>query len=304
MQTISVMLQADNPSHIDEFQSIVERMRSKVQTHPVTIEPRLTQEEHLAVFRFVSWSQEEYTIETIDIVRAFVSLVIVEWIIRVMEPQIVSDCIRQELPMTNNEWPKVKPYIKRALNEPVCTQHEVGRTAMRKARLYRTFFTYLLENREIHLHGFARFRLKEYQKEVREAVTSALEEYQEDKQYEEFLELLRYFISTQDTQYETVHVVPTEKHFELFDEHGSLIALEKLETMLGMMDTPERSEDGLISALITLAPEKIVFHQTEKRQGVAQTVSSIFEGRVSYCSSCAHCLLTGRPLDLQQPTRL
>ena len=304
MQTVSVMLQADNPSHIEEFQAIVERLRSKVQTHPVTIEPRLTIVEHLAVFRFVSWSSEEYTAETIDIVRAFVSLVIVEWVIGVIEPELVASCINQEITDASEEREKINPYVLRALHDPLEHDAPVDRTAMRKARLYRTFFTYLLENRELHLHGFVRFRLKEYRQEVVEAVSVAVEEYQEDKQYQEFLELLRYFISTQDTQYETIHVVPADKHFELYDEQGGLISLEQLEVIFGLADPQERTDDNLISSLITLAPHKVVFHQTEIRPSLAQTIHSLFDGRVTYCTSCTHCLLNGRKLDLQHPTQL
>lgn len=304
MQTISVMLQADHPSHIEAFQDIVAKVRSQVQTRPVTIETRLTQEEHLATFTFVSWSSEEYTIDTIDIVRAFVSLILAEWVVRVIEPQIVASCVKQELPLPDQEWEIMRLYILGALHESLDDTALAGHTALRKARLYRTFFAYLLEHRDIHLLGFSRFRLKEYRREVEEIVNGALKEYREDKQYHEFLELLRYYADTQETQYETIHVVLSDERFDLFDEQGGPISHEQLGSIWTMAESAERSEDSLVSALITLAPQSIVFHQSGKRQGLVQTIDRIFPGRVSHCSACTHCIRSGRQLDLQHPTRL
>jgi putative sporulation protein YtxC len=304
VQTLSVALEADNPSHIGAFQAIVESLRQKVQTDPVTIEVTLTWHPHLAVFTFVSFSAEEYTLETIDIVRAFVTLALVEWVMRVVEPACVALCVRNE-PRAIGDWEKLKPYVLRVLNESAYEEAFIGKNTLRKSRLYRAFFAYLQENNEVHLHGFVRFRLKEYRQELAEAVEEAIDDYLEDRQYQEFIELLRYFVSTQESRHETIHIVPLEgNRFSLYDENGLPLQLEALEAYVGMQDAPDRTDDLLLSALITLAPQKIVFHLTEGRQALAQTLHSIFEDRFAYCSACAHCLINGRTLDFQQPTPL
>ncbi|NGQ94475.1 hypothetical protein G3578_04690 [Brevibacillus sp. SYP-B805] len=304
MQTISVALDADNPSHIGAFQAIVESLRQKVRTDPVTIEVAPTRYSHTAVFTFVSYSAEEYTLETIDIVRAFVALALAEWVVRVVEPACVALCVRNE-PRAIGEWEKLKPYVLRVLNESAYGEASIGKNTLRKSRLYRTFFAYLLENSEVHLHGFVRFRLKEYRQELAEAVAEAIDDYLEDQQYQEFIELLRFFVSTQESRRETIHIVPLEgNRFALYDESGLPLQLEGLEAYVGMRDAPDRTDDLLLSALISLAPHKIVFHQAEGRQALAQTLHSIFEDGFSYCSACAHCLINGRTLDFQQPTPL
>jgi putative sporulation protein YtxC len=305
VQTLSVLLQADNPSHIDAFRAIVERLRQKVQTHPVTIEVSLSQHGQFAIFTFASWSVEEYTLETIDIVRAFVALASVEWVIHVIEPEMVTGCMREAAADTTGDWEQMKPYVLRVLEEPVSEETPIGKSTMRKARLYRAFFAYLLDHSELHLHGFVRFRLKEYRLELMETIDAAIDEYLEDKQYQEFIELLRYFISTQESRHEVIHIVSgTNKHVSLYDENGLPLQLEQLESIYGLSDPCDRSDDDLISALITLAPKKIVFHHADERQALAQTLQSIFESRFSYCSTCAYCLISGRALDLQQPTQL
>ena len=50
-------------------------------------------------------------------------------------------------------------------------------------------------------------------------------------------------------------------------------------------------EDKLISVLITLAPKRIIWQETEKNknQNIIKTVSEIFKDRFSLCNGCELC---------------
>jgi putative sporulation protein YtxC len=153
--------------------------------------------------------------------------------------------------------------------------------------------------------GFVRFRLQEHWGDLFELVEAGFDDYLEDKQYQEFVELLRYFISVQETKHDLIHVVPSlDKHFHLYDECGEQILLDHLDAILNMEEQKCREEDYLVSALVTLAPRQIVFHRAEDRQALAQTIGNIFDKRLLACTSCPYCLASRRALDANKPTQL
>lgn len=306
MQTISVYLQREKPTDYEAFRAIVQKLKSQVNTYPVTIDWREQVDKDCHAFVFQSWSDQEYTLETRDIVRAFVSLVIVEWIIRVVEPEFVQRYVsRDSLLEEEAELWQILPYVKRILDDsPDQGEWPIDKAVTRRAKLYRKTFEFLQENREIILRGFARFRLKDYWNHLFEAVDAGIDEYLEEKQYQEFVELLRYFISHQETKYEVVHIVPAAAKFLLYDQEGQPIQLDQLDAVFSLGEQKCREEDYLISALVTLAPKKIVFHLAEEKQALSQTINGIFENRLVCCTSCAYCLTNRRPLDVNKPTHL
>jgi putative sporulation protein YtxC len=306
MQTISVYLQKRKPSYADSFRVIVERLSKQVHTYPVTIRYREEPQAEYHAFIFQSWSCEEYTLETRDIVRAYVSLAIVDWIVQVLEPEILHSFVQDDYDAeAAGELLQILPYVERILHETAAQQPATDKAMRRKAKIYRKVFEYLLENGTIILHGFVRFRLKEYWQELSEAVEAGIDDYLQEKQYQEFVELLRYFISHQETKYELVHIVPTEtKQFLLYDAAGKQIQMEQLDAVFSVSEQKCREEDYLVSALVTIAPKKIIFHLAEEKQALAHTIHTIFDNRLSFCSACAYCLTNRRPLDVNKPTHL
>ncbi|UFJ39221.1 putative sporulation protein YtxC [Brevibacillus humidisoli] len=304
MQTLSVFLEADKPWHSEMFRTAIRKIESKVETGSVTIEYKEEMRGTYHVFRFVSWSSEEYTLETRDVVRSFIALVAVEWIVRVMEPDVIQGVLAKEYgPELAQEWEAVLPHIQHVLLDAEAGQTRDAATA-RKARIYRKIHAYLQDNHELVLEGFVRFRLKEYWDELAEAVEWGIEEYLREKEYREFVELLRYFISLQEARYRIVHVVPRNgKPYGLFDEKGQVIRLDQLDAMISHSEQEFRDEDYLVSALVTLAPLKIVLHRSEEKPALAETLRSIFGERLSYCGACAYCLSRNRTnLDFRKPT--
>jgi putative sporulation protein YtxC len=307
MQTFYVYLESDNPTYCAAFRSIVESLTERVKTDPVTITYNEKELQGFTLFQFQSWSAEEYNADTIDFARAFVSLALTDWIFQVKEPEIIEEMAADLLAIEDleHEWPFILPYVMRMCQESGEEEMPLVQMAARKAKVYRKVFDYLDHDRHINLQGFVRFRLHEHWNDLFELVEAGLDEYLEDKQYEEFVELLRYFISVQETQYSLVHVVPNpEKHFLLFDEHGEMIELDHLDSILNVGEQKCREEDYLVSVLVTLAPQQIVFHQAEEKQALAQTIRNIFDNRLNVCTTCPFCLTSRRTLDATKPTQL
>jgi len=307
MQTYYVYLESDNATYGAALRSIVENLTNRVKTDPVTITYNEIPLRGYTLFQFQSWSAEEFNAETIDYVRAFVSLALTEWIFQVKEPEILEEMAADLLAaeQLEEEWPEIQPYVMRMCQENGEEEMSLVNMPARKSKVYRKLFDYLEDEHHINLQGFVRFRLHEHWNDLFELVEAGLDDYLEDKQYEEFVQLLRYFISVQETQYARVHVVPDpEKHFLLYDESGERISLDHLDSILHVGEQKCREEDYLVSALVTLAPEQIVFHQAGNKQALAHTLRSIFDNRLHECSSCPFCVTVRRTLDATKPTPL
>lgn len=149
---------------------------------------------------------------------------------------------------------------------------------------------YLHGHRELVVDGFVRFRMKEYVQYLSGVLEKAVDGFLLDREYQEFIRLLRYFVDLQQPLLEEVHVVVRPSGlFRLLDPDRRIISNEYLEgevTQLaeGALDY----EDLLISALITIAPRKIILHFRDHPRAV-DTLRNVFQGRVLICEGCTLC---------------
>lgn len=149
---------------------------------------------------------------------------------------------------------------------------------------------FLKNHESINLEGFLRFRLKGYIDRLREVVEQALENFLAEKEYKEFIRLLRYFVENQEPRVNEVHVVIyTAELFRLLDEEQKPLEPEYLQGILGEFSDNELNyEDLLLSALITLAPRRIYLHHPKDIE-ITTTIQQVFNERVQLCSHCDLC---------------
>jgi len=162
----------------------------------------------------------------------------------------------------------------------------------RKVKLRENIQDYLEQNRHINADGFLRFRMGAYLNDLRDSLSKAVDEYLVEKEYSEFIRLLRYFVEIQDPKLPLVHVIMRQNGTcQIYDENRKQLQHEYLENFEAGADPEVSYEDLLISALITLAPESIILHTSsfEAKQEMCDTIKSIFEGRVQECVKCDLC---------------
>lgn len=162
----------------------------------------------------------------------------------------------------------------------------------RKLKVAEEIELYLNENTRLDLGGIATFRLHGYRHELGDIVEYALDEYVLDKQYQEFISLLKYFVGLQQSKVAMVHLVHRGNHdfmlyndkFQLFEPkpHSDRLVAEMLETEMNI-------EDMVISSLIAASPKQIVVHTQHVDMQVIRTIETIFDNRVSVCSDCMLC---------------
>ncbi len=167
----------------------------------------------------------------------------------------------------------------------------------RKTRIAQKIRDYLEIHDKLILEGFIRFRLKEYYSELQAAITVAVDEFVMEKEYLEFIRLLRYFVDIQEPKIETLHVlVKPSGGFQLYDQDNNMVNNDYLDGFVAdLVDNEITYEDLLISALITIAPRFVVLHVTAKRESeTIRTIRNVFGDRVSNCQGCSLCSLSSK----------
>jgi putative sporulation protein YtxC len=166
---------------------------------------------------------------------------------------------------------------------------DIGKTLSRHNWILTEVSRYLEQNRQLDLEGFFRFRLKDYFQELNEAVEKAVSNFVMEKEYLEFLRLLRYFVDVQEPKIDEVHVLfQTKQDFFILDEALQPIKPGQLEGMLAQLDQEIEYEDWLLSALITLAPRRIILHIICPVE-VVEIIINVFQHRATICGGCELC---------------
>jgi len=182
-----------------------------------------------------------------------------------------------------------------ALNYLDCDSKDSGAVlwSRKKRKILSKLKEFLGACNQIVIDGFIRFRLKEYIRELQEAADKAADDFLMDREYKEFIQLLKYFVDIQDCRIDVVNVVMKSGGvFKLFDGQNRVINSAYLEGFIfDLIESDINYEDLLISALITIAPREIVFHTggAAGPSGTLDTIRNIFCQRVTVCNGCELC---------------
>ncbi|HEY3365855.1 MAG TPA: putative sporulation protein YtxC [Symbiobacteriaceae bacterium] len=177
----------------------------------------------------------------------------------------------------------------------------------RKAQILHRLRDYLESSDELVLEGFITFRLRDYVEELEDAVDRAVDDFLMEREYREFVRLLKYFVDVQEPRMDHVHVlIRPGGSFKLVDDDGNAIRSEYLEEfVVEMVDSEVNYEDLLISALITLAPRSVTVHTrtSDEWDESIETIKGVFGERVTFCEACPVCAVpSAHPADSSQAT--
>jgi putative sporulation protein YtxC len=151
---------------------------------------------------------------------------------------------------------------------------------------------YLRGARHLNIEGFIHFRLQFYLVELRKIVESAVDDYLIEKEYQEFIKLLKYFVEIQEPKVLEAHVmVGPDGHFQIRDAKQKLVEQDYEQLNAAYLQDRVDNEDMLVSALVTAAPGRVVIHRqvTLQYPKVTSTLKKIFEGKITFCKNCKDC---------------
>ena len=148
---------------------------------------------------------------------------------------------------------------------------------------------FLQEYNMVNLEGFVRFRLRDYWNTLQESLEESIDGFLLEKEYQEFIYLLSYFVELQEPKINLVYVLISEYgFFQILDENQRVLKTDSLDGFTFGIDKEDLEfEDLLISSLISVAPWKLILHTAEQR--IVNTIVGIFGERVSICEGCSLC---------------
>ena len=143
------------------------------------------------------------------------------------------------------------------------------------------------DNPEININGFLTFRTKEIREEFEEIIERIVDRYMVEKEYKEFIKLLKYFVDIQESKINLVNLyVQPHGGYTLKDEDGkdvlNIFLSELSECKIGV---DANLEDVIISGLITSVPKKIKIYGKEicSNKEFLDTIIKVFGERVTIC---------------------
>ena len=143
---------------------------------------------------------------------------------------------------------------------------------------------FLKETGYININGFIRFRMKAMIDTIEEIIDKIVDKYMVEKEYNEFIKLLKYFVDVQECKIEEIDLrILNNGLYEIKNGLGEDVFKEFLNEIKDNADENTINiEDVIISGLITNAPRKIkIFNEVKcNNKEFLRTIKNVFGERV------------------------
>lgn len=169
--------------------------------------------------------------------------------------------------------------------------------------LINDFESYLKNNKSIILDGFLNFRIKDYMSILEEVVDDAVNNFVIEKEYLEFISLLKMYVNSQKSTCDIVHLIYNNESSILLDKDKNIINVsDDVFKAKYLSDISFSSNDYALNSLLTLIPKKIYIHLIDNCiDEFIHTLSLIFESRVEICTDCDICkIYKNNPMNLKR----
>ena len=156
-----------------------------------------------------------------------------------------------------------------------------------------SFYNYLKTSKSIVLDGFINFRLKDYKNYLDDLLHESVSCYIVQKEYLEFISLVKSYVYSQKSISETIHLVYSSSESILLDENKEILL--NLDTTLKskfLSDISFSSNDYTLNSLLTLLPRNLYIHLIDDNiDEFITTLQLIFENKITICTNCNICSL-------------
>ena len=149
---------------------------------------------------------------------------------------------------------------------------------------------YLKKNKSMILDGFVTFRIKEYIEKIDELVDEGVNKYIVEKEYAEFISLLKMYVNSKEPETEEIHLIYTNGESILLDKNKDIITIANNSfNAKYLSDITFSSNDFALNTLLSLLPKKINVNLITKKDEFIDTLCLIFEEKVYMCTDCNIC---------------
>jgi len=143
------------------------------------------------------------------------------------------------------------------------------------------------EKQEINIDGFITFRMRNLRGDIENIIDKVIELYMVEKEYKEFIKLLKYFVEIQESKIEEINIIiEKNNNYIIKNKQGKNLYYDFLKEITAEQGAIELNmEDILISGLITNAPENIIIYGKENctNKEFLDTIENVFEDKVVFC---------------------
>lgn len=182
--------------------------------------------------------------------------------------------------------------ILKICNENLC-EDEYSLTN-RQIALFDVFYDYITTHHSLVLSGFINFRLYDYREILENLVDFSVNEYIIEREYFEFISLIKLYINSQPPSFGNIHVICLDYDTILLDENLNNIDIDKNSLNAKYLSDVSFSEnDYILNTLLNLLPKKIFLHVTSISPNLdfINTLKLVFEDRITICTDCNICNL-------------
>lgn len=167
---------------------------------------------------------------------------------------------------------------------------EYEQISKEKEYIHEAVLQYVIENKSMILEGFVNFRIKEYIKYLDSIVDIAVNKYIIEKEYNEFISLLRMYINSKKSNIKNLHLIYGKSELTILDENKNIVPLcKEVYNAKFLSDIIFSENDYALNTLLTLLPQRIEIHLLDSEDEFIKTVKLIFEDRVYICRECNIC---------------
>lgn len=160
--------------------------------------------------------------------------------------------------------------------------------------LFDTFYEYITKHHSIIISGFIHFRLKDYRRLLEDLIDFSVNEFIIEREYLEFVSLLRLYVNSQVPSPIAVHLVSFGNNLILLDEHLEIIDVDKNALKAKYLsDVSFSNNDYVLNTLLNLLPQKIHLHLVSSSANLEfiNTLQLIFVNQIEICTDCNICNL-------------
>ena len=156
-----------------------------------------------------------------------------------------------------------------------------------------TLFKYINEHHSLYLNGFINFRLQDYLEFLNTKIDFAVNKFLIDKEYLEFINILKLYINSESINSKTnhLHLIYKDKDSIIINDNKEIISCnENIAKAKYISDISFSSNDLALNTLLNLLPKKITIHLTDGYvDEFINTLKLIFQERVIICEDCDIC---------------
>lgn len=154
-------------------------------------------------------------------------------------------------------------------------------------------FKHTSNNHSLYIQGFINFNLSDYINFLNNQIENAVNKFLIDKEYIEFVNILKLYIKseTQNSKTDHLHLIYKSKNSIIIDDDKNIISCnDNMKKAKYISDISFSSNDFALNTLLNLIPKKITIHLVNSYEDeFINTLKLIFQDRIKICDDCDIC---------------